>query len=119
MSIPPTWGDLGDKRAFSRNGIQAITFWSEISRVSWGKRGGGDEGAGTKQNFSVQCTEVASDLDTPGRKRRGRLKKLILRGAQSWRFCCYKLTQSLLLPVTSTPFFETRTPTPRFWSGAR
>lgn len=54
MSIPPTWGDLGDKRAFSRNGIQAIAFWSEISRVSWGKRGGRDEGAGTKQNFSVQ-----------------------------------------------------------------
>ena len=89
MSIPPTWGDLGDKRDFSRNGIQAITFRSEISRVSLGNRGGGDEGAGTKQNFSVQCTEVAPDLDTPGRKRRGRLKKLILKGAQSWRFCCY------------------------------
>lgn len=89
MSIPPTWGDLGDKRDFSRNGIQAITFRSEISRVSLGNRGGGDEGAGTKQNFSVQCTEVAPDLDTPGRKGRGRLKKLILKGAQSWRFCCY------------------------------
>lgn len=57
--------------------------------------------------ISVSRTEVAPNLDTPGRKRRGRLKKLILRGAQSWRFCCYKLTQSLLLPVTSAPFSVT------------
>ena len=69
--------------------------------------------------ISVSRTEVAPNLDTPGRKRRGRLKKLILRGAQSWRFHCYKLTQSLLLPVTSAPSSVTCNPAPRFWSGDR
>lgn len=74
--------------------------------------GGGKEEAGTKQIFPVSSTKVARDLGTPGRKRRGNLEKLrlILRGVQNCRFCSYKLTHSLLLPVTSA-FFSPPSPT--------
>lgn len=76
------------------------------------EEGAREEGAGTKQTFSVSRTRVVGDLGTQKRKIKKKLEKLrpVLSSAKSCQFCSYKLTHShfyiFLLPLLPSPHLQ-------------